>query len=82
MRKTMGRTTALAVAACAATPLALAAHEGHGVHGWLQGALQPLLSVDHLLAGLTVLAVGGVAFAMLGRAVAARRGTPEDERRA
>lgn len=31
------------------------AHAGHaGDHGWLAGALQPLLSVDHLLAGLFV----------------------------
>lgn len=34
------------------------AHAGHaGDHGWLAGALQPLLSVDHLLAGLFVAAV-------------------------
>ena len=57
-----------------ATPVAVSAHEGHaGHHWWLQGALQPLLSLDHLLAGLTVLGVGAVAFATLGRAVAARR---------
>jgi hydrogenase/urease accessory protein HupE len=31
------------------------AHAGHaGDHGWLAGALQPLLSVDHLLAGVFV----------------------------
>ena len=34
------------------------AHAGHaGDHGWLAGALLPLLSVDHLLAGLFVAAV-------------------------
>jgi hydrogenase/urease accessory protein HupE len=34
------------------------AHAGHaGDHGWLSGALQPLLSVDHLLAGLLVAVV-------------------------
>lgn len=36
----------------------LLAHAGHaGDHGWLAGALQPLLSLDHLLAGLFVAAV-------------------------
>lgn len=31
----------------------LLAHAGHaGDHGWLAGALQPLLSLDHLAAGL------------------------------
>jgi hydrogenase/urease accessory protein HupE len=33
----------------------LLAHAGHaGDHGWLAGALQPLLSLDHLQAGLFV----------------------------
>jgi len=33
----------------------LLAHAGHaGDHGWLAGALQPLLSLDHFLAGLFV----------------------------
>ena len=33
----------------------LAAHEGHGAeHGWLAGALQPFLSLDHLLAAVFV----------------------------
>jgi hydrogenase/urease accessory protein HupE len=37
------------------------AHAGHaGDHGWLAGGLQPLLSVDHLLAGLLVAAVVSV----------------------
>jgi hydrogenase/urease accessory protein HupE len=37
------------------------AHAGHaGDHGWLAGALQPMLSVDHLLAGLFVAAVVSV----------------------
>jgi hydrogenase/urease accessory protein HupE len=37
------------------------AHAGHaGDHGWLAGALQPLLSVDHLMAGLFVAAVVSV----------------------
>jgi hydrogenase/urease accessory protein HupE len=36
----------------------LLAHAGHaGDHGWLAGALQPLLSLDHLVAGLFVAAV-------------------------
>lgn len=38
-----------------AAPSALLAHEGHGAdHGWLAGALQPLLSLDHFLAGVFV----------------------------
>ena len=83
MRTTIRKIWIFAVGACLATPVAVSAHGGHaGDHGWLQGALQPLLSLDHLLAGLTVLAVGAVAFATLGRAVAARRGAAEDERRA
>ena len=33
----------------------LLAHAGHaGDHGWLAGALQPLLSLDHLAAALFV----------------------------
>ena len=33
----------------------LLAHAGHaGDHGWLAGALQPLLSLDHLGAGIFV----------------------------
>ena len=33
----------------------LLAHAGHaGDHGWLAGALQPLASLDHFLAGLFV----------------------------
>lgn len=38
----------------------LLAHAGHGPagdHGWLAGALQPLLSLDHFLAGVFVAAV-------------------------
>jgi hydrogenase/urease accessory protein HupE len=44
------------------------AHAGHpGDHGWLAGALQPLLSVDHLLAGLFVAAVVSVGLWRLTR---------------
>lgn len=36
----------------------LLAHAGHaGDHGWLAGALQPLLSLDHFAAGLFVAGV-------------------------
>lgn len=53
-RMTMGRAAAT-VAIWLAAPTALLAHEGHaGDHGWLSGALQPLLSLDHLLAGVFV----------------------------
>ena len=53
------------------------AHAGHaGDHGWLWGALQPHLSIDHFLAALAVVAVGAVAFAALGRAAARGRTNP------
>jgi hydrogenase/urease accessory protein HupE len=54
----------LALAAAAvwlAAPAPLSAHAGHaGDHGWLAGAVQPLLSLDHFLAGLFVVAVVGL----------------------
>lgn len=47
----------------------LLAHAGHaGDHGWLAGALEPLLSVDHLLAGVFVAAALSI-----GLGVALRR---------
>jgi hydrogenase/urease accessory protein HupE len=48
---------------------ALAAlHQGHaGDHGWLAGAAQPLLSLDHFLAGLFVLVMGSLAVVALAR---------------
>jgi hydrogenase/urease accessory protein HupE len=59
----------------------LLAHAGHaGDHGWLAGALQPLLSLDHLLAGLFVAVVLSVAlwrFALR----APRKGDAEAPRR-
>lgn len=57
-------------AALAVVPVPATAHTGHaGDHGWLWGALQPLLSPDHFVATLAVAAVGAVAFAALGRRV-------------
>lgn len=83
MKKMLTRGSAVAAWALSVAPVAVAAHEGHaGDHGWLWGALQPLLSLDHLMAGLAVLAVGAVAFAGLGRAVAhTHRAAPEHDRR-
>jgi len=47
------------------------AHAGHaGDHGWLSGAAQPLLSVDHFLAALFV--VVAVALGAMFAAKAAR----------
>ena len=44
------------------------AHAGHaGDHGFLYAALQPLLSLDHLIAGLLVAAAGAALFAAAGR---------------
>ncbi len=49
------RSLLLTGATLLAAPLALSAHEGHaGDHGWLAGAVQPTLSLDHLLAGVFV----------------------------
>jgi hydrogenase/urease accessory protein HupE len=57
------RTALVTAAMLAAAPSAVAAHAGHaGDHGWLFGALQPLLAVDHALAGLFV---AGVVAALL-----------------
>lgn len=65
-----GLATALGLLAVA--PAAVSGHGGHaGDHGWLAGAVQPLLSIDHLLAGLFVVAVGAVALALLVRAARA-----------
>jgi hydrogenase/urease accessory protein HupE len=58
----------LTLALTLATPLALAAHEGHtGTHGWLAGALQPLLGLDHFLAGTFVAIVITLGVWRLGR---------------
>lgn len=47
-------------------PTGLLAHDGHmGDHGWLSGALQPLLSLDHLLAGVFVALVLSAALGAL-----------------
>jgi hydrogenase/urease accessory protein HupE len=57
----------------ATAPLAAAAHDGHaGEHGWLAGALQPLLSLDHVLAGAFVALVVtlGLMRLLRGRGVA------------
>jgi hydrogenase/urease accessory protein HupE len=49
-------------------PRALWAHQGHaGDHGWLAGALEPLLSVDHFLAALFVFLVGVAGLTCLAR---------------
>jgi len=65
MKTAHARLTSLATGFWLLTPASLWAHEGHaGDHGWLAGAVQPLLSLDHFLAGLFVLGVLsiGVAF--------------------
>lgn len=61
------------------TPAAVAAHPGHGqgAHGWLLGALQPFLSLDHFLAGVFVLGVGALGMVALGRHRVAERETHE-----
>lgn len=83
MKKMLVNGSVAALWALAVVPVAVAAHEGHaGDHGWLWGALQPHLSLDHLMAGLVVLVVGAVAFAALGRTLAATdRVAPERDPR-
>jgi hydrogenase/urease accessory protein HupE len=76
MKNLLTRSLALAIGLGAVLPAVATAHPGHaGAHGWLAGALQPLLSLDHLTAGLFVLGVGSVAVAAVGvaRARAGRR---------
>ena len=65
----------LAGALWLATPTLLLAHEGHaGDHGWLAGALQPLLSLDHFLAGAFVAAALSLALVVAARRKAAESG--------
>jgi hydrogenase/urease accessory protein HupE len=60
----------------------LLAHAGHaGDHGWLAGALQPLLSVDHLLAGLSVAVVLSVGLWRVASRAAKRGVTEAADRR-
>jgi hydrogenase/urease accessory protein HupE len=67
------RSTLLSAGLWLLIPSALWAHQGHaGDHGWLAGALQPLLSVDHLLAALFVVLVAFVGLTCLGRRKAGR----------
>ena len=62
------RSSLLAGLASLAAPLSLAAHEGHaGDHGWLAGAAQPLLSMDHFLAGAFVALVVAIGVAVAAR---------------
>jgi len=69
MNGMLGRGLAVALLIGALTPTAVAAHAGHaGDHGFLYGALQPLLSLDHLLAAVVVAAVVAVMSAVAGRA--------------
>jgi hydrogenase/urease accessory protein HupE len=72
------RSALLAGGGLLAAPLALSAHEGHaGDHGWLAGAVQPLLSLDHFLAGAfvaLVFTIGVVTAARMRSAKAVRPG--------
>lgn len=68
MSRTMIRGLAGAIMMSVATPSLAWAHPGHaGDHGWLFGAIQPLLGLDHFLAGLFVAGVGAIGFAVVGR---------------
>lgn len=71
MKATVMRSVVGLFIAAIALPQPVLAHQGHaGGHGWLAGALQPLLGVDHFLAAVFV----AVALsAGLGAVVRARR---------
>jgi hydrogenase/urease accessory protein HupE len=76
--KRLTRAALLAGGLVAAAPSALWAHAGHaGDHGWLMGALQPLLSLDHLLAGVFVALVLTLGLARVARS----RGLAQGRRR-
>ncbi|MDX1396572.1 MAG: hypothetical protein R3195_19485 [Gemmatimonadota bacterium] len=74
MTRSIGKTGLLSLAALAC-PGALYAHEGHG---WLSGAFQPLLGVDHLVATLFVVVSVSLA---LGALLARRPGRQTFRRR-
>jgi hydrogenase/urease accessory protein HupE len=64
MKTVLGRVALSTVALALLAPASLWAHAGHaGDHGWLAGAAQPMLSLDHFLAGLFVTVVGGLGVA-------------------
>lgn len=64
MRTILARVTLAAAVLWLVAPASLWAHAGHaGDHGWLAGAAQPLLSLDHFLAGLFVAVVVGLGVA-------------------
>ena len=76
MNRTLRRTLAGTALLSAVLPSALAAHAGHaGDHGFLYAALQPLLSADHLLAGLIVAGAGGAICAVAARVLGTSRRT-------
>ncbi|MDH3205143.1 MAG: HupE/UreJ family protein [Gemmatimonadota bacterium] len=68
MRTTRAWLTPVATGLLLLMPVSLLAHEGHaGDHGWLAGATQPLLSLDHFLAGLVVATVVSIGVAFMAR---------------
>jgi len=71
MKSLYARLTSLTAVLSVSAPTALWAHDGHaGHHGWLAGAAQPLLSMDHFLAALVVaigVAIGVAAVAVWGK---------------
>lgn len=76
MMKQLIRSASVTAGLVTAAPVALAAHDGHaGDHGWLAGALQPLLSLDHFLAGTFVALVVTLGLMRLARA----RGATEND---
>lgn len=76
--KRQARSFSFAGTLALASPLPLYAHPGHaGDHGWLAGALQPLLAPDHFLAGVFVALVLTLGIAVVGP----RRGETEERAR-
>ena len=72
MNRLRARATGVGVALLLVAAPTVQAHEGHaGDHGWLAGASQPLLGLDHFLAAVFVVAVGSLGAALV--ALVARR---------
>lgn len=68
MKTSLTRATCIGLALLLAAAPAVSAHEGHaGHHGWLAGATQPLLSWDHFLAAIFVVAAGSIGLALVAR---------------
>lgn len=73
MRIRLGRAVTAAFVLLLGSPTIVHAHAGHaGDHGWLVGAVQPLMSPDHLARALVIMALVGGGIVLVGRIAAGR----------